>query len=116
MELDTAVDQTEQPAPTTYTSPKKSSQKVKTRNLTFLGAALGLIFVLFALVAGVMHRQPHNSHSEVKQKEYNEEFNSLTPSTSYVKMSEDDHEALDAVQVDELDSEFKTLDTAVENL
>ena len=116
MELDTPVDQTEQPAPSTFIRPKTSSQKVKTRNLKFLGAALGIIFVLFALVAGVMHRQPQISHSEVKQKEYNEEFNSLTPSTPYMRLPEDDSEALDAVQTDDLEAEFSTLDTAVENL
>lgn len=100
----------------THPNTTKKSRTVKARNLKFLATSLCIILVLFSLVAVIMHRRPQNSHSEVKQKEYNEEFNSLTPSTSYMKMPEDDREALDAVYVDELDTEFKTLDTAVDNL
>lgn len=89
---------------------------VKTRNLRFLGASLTLVVVLISLVAGIMLRQPKNSQSEVKQKEYNEEFNSLTPSTTYINPSQDEREALDSITIDEVDTEFNTVDKDLKNL
>lgn len=113
---DVNIVQPAEPSPSPNPTSKLSKSKVKARNMKFLGASLALLVVLFALVAGIMHRQPQNSQSEVKQKEYNEEFNSLTPSTSYIRMPEDDQEALEAIPVNELDPEFKTLDEAVDSL
>lgn len=110
------VDEPTEPTPSPNLNSKKSKSNVKARNMKFLGASLALLIVLFALVAGIMHRQPQNSQSEVKQKEYNEEFNSLTPSTSYMRIPEDDQEALEAIPVSELDPEFKTVDEDVDSL
>ena len=94
----------------------ESKSTVKSRNLRFLGAALVFVVVIISLVAGIMLRQPKNSQSEVKQKEYNEEFNSLTPSTAYINPLQDEREALESITIDEPDTEFNAVDKDLESL
>ena len=90
--------------------------KTTYRNMKFLGVALILVFTLLALVAGLMKKQPQNSQAEVKQKEYNNNFDSLTPSTSYVDRSTNESDALDSISIDDLDSEFVPVDEDINQL
>lgn len=104
----------QQPMPSSASSSRKLT-KTTYRNMKFLGVALALVIILFSLLAGLMRRQPQNSQSEVKQKEYNVEFDSLTPSTSQLNNS-DERKNIEAVSLDDLDTEFKSVDQDINQL